>query len=75
MKKKLKEEANKKKELMAISKMQSLVRSFLFVKKLKWQMYKTRLKKDAARIIIKIVRYLNERSLDRRTKKKAAIMI
>ena len=75
MKKKLKEEAKKKKELIAISKMQSLVRSFLFAKRLSWQMYKTRLKKDAARIIIKIVRYLNERSLDRRTKKKAAIMI
>ena len=75
MKKKLALQAKQKKEENAISKIQSLVRSFLFVRRLKYAFYRNELKRDAARRIIKIYRYLIERSLDRETKRKAAILI
>jgi hypothetical protein len=75
MKKKLALQAKKKKELIAIKKIQSLVRSFLFVRRLKYQIYRNGLKRDAAVVIMKIYKFLNIRSLDRVTKRKAAIMI
>ena len=75
MKKKLALELKKKKEVKAITKIQSLVRSFLFVRRLKYAFYRNELKRDAARVIIRIYRYLIERSLDRFLKRKAAILI
>jgi hypothetical protein len=64
-----------KKEDIAIRKIQSLIRSFLFVRRLQYQIYKNGSRRDAARTIIRIYRYLIDKCRHKEIKRKNAILI